>query len=242
MGGSPVALVTGASRGIGRAIALMLAKEGYRLVLTGRDQQALAHTQQQAQQQVPSASVTVLAGDVTQPAFCQQVVQVAVHQYGRLDVLVNNAGIGGKIGLLTEVPDEQIVAMVATNLTAPMLLAKYALVPMVQQQSGTILHINSVAGKTAFPFWAVYDASKAGLKAFTEALLEEQRTNGVRVVGIYPGATETAIWDSLDLQQAPDKTGFLRPEAVADAVRYVLAQPPGTLVADITITPTQPAL
>jgi short-subunit dehydrogenase len=238
------ALITGASRGIGEAIARKLAALGANLLLTGRDTTRLATLQAELLILHPTAAIQFLAGDITQPAFCQDLVERALTSFGQLDILINNAGIGGKIALLTEVPNEQITAMIATNLTAPLLMMKYALPPMVARQSGSIITINSVAGKTAFPYWAVYDATKAGLKAATEAVAQEQQSNNIRVMSIFPGATATAIWDSLDLAAAdrPDDSGMMSPFVVADAVVFALCQPPHVYIGDITLSPTRPAL
>jgi short-subunit dehydrogenase len=247
----PVVLITGASRGIGEAIAHALAKTGgYSLALSARSTEVLNSLKQILQAQYPALTVDVFPCDVALPQSPQALIESVVKRFGRVDMLVNNAGVGGKVGLLTEMPDAHLHAMVDLNLKAPMLLSKYALQAMLNQSKlegrgmGTIININSIAGKTAFPFWAVYDATKAGLKAFADALCEEQRSNGVRVIGIYPGACDTAIWETLDLavDDTPDKTGFLRPAQVAEAVIFALNQPAGTLVSDITLMPTAPAV
>jgi short-subunit dehydrogenase len=247
----PVVLITGASRGIGEAIAHALATiGGYTLALSARSTEALNTLKQTLQAEHPSLTVEVFPCDVALPQSPQTLIEAVFKRLGRVDVLINNAGVGGKVGLITEMPDAHLHAMVDLNLKAPMLLSKYALQAMLNQPKlagrgmGTIININSIAGKTAFPFWAVYDATKAGLKAFADALSEEQRTNGVRVIGIYPGACDTAIWETLDLaaDDTPDKTGFLRPNQVAEAVVFALSQPAGTLVSDITLMPTAPAV
>jgi short-subunit dehydrogenase len=247
----PVVLITWASRGIGEAIAHALAKTGgYTLALSARSTEALNSLKQTLQAEHPTVQVEVFPCDVALPQSPQMLIEAVFKQLGRVDVLINNAGVGGKVGLITEMPDAHLHAMVDLNLKAPMLLSKYALQAMLNQPKlagrgmGTIININSIAGKTAFPFWAVYDATKAGLKAFADALSEEQRSNGVRVIGIYPGACDTAIWETLDLAEddTPDKSGFLRPNQVAEAVLFALSQPAGTLVSDITLMPTAPAV
>lgn len=247
----PVVLITGASRGIGEAIAHALATVGgYTLALSARSTEALNTLKQTLQAEHPAVQVAVFPCDVAMPESPQTLIEAVFKQLGRVDVLINNAGVGGKVGIITEMPDAHLHAMVDLNLKTPMLLSKYALQAMLNQPKlvgrgmGTIININSIAGKTAFPFWAVYDATKAGLKAFADALCEEQRTNGVRVIGIYPGACDTAIWETLDLAEddTPDKSGFLRPAQVAEAVIFALNQPAGTLVSDITLMPTAPAV
>jgi NADP-dependent 3-hydroxy acid dehydrogenase YdfG len=243
-----VVLLTGASQGIGFAIAQALAPysqhHGLKLAISGRNPQRLAQATQQLQHSFAGLDLTPLPADVQDAHNGEWLVSQTVQRYGKLNILINNAGIGGKVGLLNEVSDEQLVAMVATNLTAPLLLAKHALRVMVPQQEGTIININSIAGKRPFPYWVAYDATKAGLKAATDALSEEQRSNGIRVIGIYPGAVATHIWDTLDLDQAnqPDAGSILQPHQVAEAVLFALGQPANTLVSDITLEPTRPAL
>jgi short-subunit dehydrogenase len=237
-----VVLLTGASRGIGEALAHQLAAAGATLMLSARNQQALETLATALKIQHPACQVKVHPCDVQDTQACITLVESTIKQFGQIDVLINNAGIGGKVGLLSEMPLAQLEAMLDTNLKAPLVLAHAVLVGMAARQSGVIVNINSVAGKTAFPFWAVYDATKAGLKAATEALAEEQRSNGIKVLGIYPGAVDTTIWDSLDLQDNPNREGMLNPEDVAKAVLYALNQPAGVFVSDITLQPTIPAL
>jgi NADP-dependent 3-hydroxy acid dehydrogenase YdfG len=238
-----VALITGASRGIGQAISRSLAAEGAHLVLAARSTDALTELADELKALFPTIRVLTVPTDVSRLEDLQKLAAVARETFGRVDVLINNAGIASKIGLLSEVPEAEILQTVAVNLSAPLLLMRLLLPDMVGQGRGTIININSVAGKTAFPFWALYDATKFGLRAATEAVAEEQRPNGVRVVGIYPGACDTAIWDTIDTAHTgPDRDGMLRPEQVADAVLYVLRQPQEVFVSDITLMPTRPAL
>jgi NADP-dependent 3-hydroxy acid dehydrogenase YdfG len=233
-----VILITGASRGIGKAIALALDAFSPRLVLVARHAEDLAILSQSLK-----SESHVIVADLLETDKLETLVQKAVEEYGRLDVLINNAGIGGKVGLLPELPDAQIHRMVDLNLKVPILLSKYAVAQFTaQDEGGTILNINSIAGKWAFPYWAVYDATKAGLKAFAEALSEEQRHNQTRILNIYPGACATDIWDSVDLAQAPNPEGMLTAEQVAEAVVFALQQPQHVLVSDITLMPTQALL
>ncbi|MFN7311207.1 MAG: SDR family oxidoreductase [Vampirovibrionales bacterium] len=233
-----VILITGASSGIGKAIAETLDAFSPRLVLVARRGDALRALADSLQ-----SESLVIATDLLETSTLESLVDQSVERFGRLDVLINNAGIGGKVGLLPELPDSQIHRMIDLNLTVPILLSKYAVAQFTQQgEGGSILNINSIAGKWAFPYWSVYDASKAGLKAFAEALSEEQRSNNTRIISIYPGACATDIWDSVDLAQAPDASGMLTPQQVANAVLYALNQPQDLLISDITLMPTKALL
>ncbi|MDX2084123.1 MAG: SDR family oxidoreductase [Candidatus Melainabacteria bacterium] len=240
-----IALVTGASQGIGQAIVFQLAAMGYSLVLAARSEEKLKKLADTLCQQYPALPVVVAPTDVQEPEALRALVNTTLERFGQIDVLINNAGVAGKIGLIQETSLADIQKTVAVNLTAPLMLMTLVLPAMVARQRGTIVNINSIAGKEAFPYWSVYDATKFGLRAATQAVSEEQRVNGIRVVGIYPGATDTAIWDSLDratLGSEPKRDGMLRPETVAEAVAFVLRQPAGVLVSDITLSPTQPSL
>jgi NADP-dependent 3-hydroxy acid dehydrogenase YdfG len=113
---------------------------------------------------------------------------------------------------------------------------------MVAQRSGTIININSVAGITAYPYWAVYDASKFGLRALTEAVAEEQRGNNIRVVGIYPAAVDTPLWQTIDPNHTPDKAGMLTAQHVADAVWYTWQQPPHCHIKELVLSALNPSV
>lgn len=240
--GKQVALITGASKGLGEATAKALAKAGYNLVLSARSEAKLKALQEQLSTAYPDLTIRVMPCDVRSATACECLIQQVNDEFGRLDVLINNAGVGGRVGLMTEVPTDQIEDMLDTNLKAPIILSKAALAVMVPQESGTIININSIAGKTAFPYWAVYDATKFGLRALTEALAQEQRSNGIRIIGIYPGAAATEIWDATEIDNVSDKSGMLEPERVAEAVLFALQQPGGTFISELTIEPLKPAL
>lgn len=238
-----VAIITGASQGIGEATAEALAKQGIHLVLAARNKEKLKAIFERLSQQYPLQKFIVEQCDIQNAADVQSVVDSAIKEFGKIDILVNNAGVAPKMGLLQEHSIEAIDKTIDTNLKGPAYAMRAVLPHMAVKGQGTIININSIAGKSAFPFWSVYDATKFGLHALTEAVAEEQRSNGIRVVGIYPGAVDTAIWDNIDTQgQGPDRTGMLTPAQVAEAVVYVINQPPHVFVSDITLMPLKPAL
>jgi NADP-dependent 3-hydroxy acid dehydrogenase YdfG len=233
---APVALITGASKGLGLAIANAMAAQGYSLGLVGRQLATLDPLVQTLAAQYPQQQFTALVADLSQPqASCGPLVAQAMTQLGHINVLVNNAGVAGRISLLTEMDDADIANTLQTNLLAPVLLTRHVLPHMVQQGGGTVVNISSVAGKTAFPYWSVYVASKFGLSALTEAVGEEQRSNGIRVVAIHPGAVDTPIWDGIDANA--QRANMLQPETIANAVLFALNQPDGAWVSDITVKP-----
>jgi NADP-dependent 3-hydroxy acid dehydrogenase YdfG len=239
---SQVAVITGASSGLGEDMAMTLAREGIHVVLAARRLEKLQALAEKIQQSAPANKTLVIQADVSRSTECERVVQETLNHFGRLDILINNAGMAPKISLLQETSIEQIDQTIDLNLKGAIYLMKYALAPMVSQQNGTIININSVAGKTAYPYWSVYDASKFGLRAITEAVAEEQSRNNIKVVGIYPGAINTPIWDSLDLAQARNGDGMLDARQISEAVLYVLKQPLKVFIPEITLKPLHPVL
>lgn len=237
-----VAIVTGASSGIGQVIAEALAARGMRLVLAARRHDKLEALAKILKDRHPALEVRVSPTDVSMAAQVENLVRHTVEAFGRIDVLINNAGVASKIALLQEIPLEEIDRTIDINLKGPIYLMRAALPYMVRQQGGVIVNINSVAGKTAFPYWSVYDASKFGLHAITAAVAEEQRQNNIKVIGIYPGAVDTPIWNTIELNHEPEREGMLDPETIAEAVLYALDQPAKVLVSDITLSPLKPAL
>jgi short-subunit dehydrogenase len=238
----PVALITGASKGIGLAVAHKLAQNGYSLALSSRSGDALQALVNELSRQYPQQQFLSFVADLSQPeTACAALVQaVLASPLQKIDVLVNNAGVSGRISLLTEISDADVMATLALNLAAPVLMTKHVLPHMVQRGAGHIVNISSVAGKTAFPYWSVYCASKFGLSALAEAVGEEQRQNGIKVCTLHPGAVDTPLWDSVDANAQRDN--MLTPDTVANAVWYALSQPEGAWVSDITLKPLHSVL
>jgi NAD(P)-dependent dehydrogenase (short-subunit alcohol dehydrogenase family) len=209
-------LITGASRGIGRAIAEKLAMDGVVLYLHGRDEAALGETRRMVEQR--GAVAHVIAADMADPAEVQRMASEVGDD--PLDVLVNNAGIAvvkpfGEIGLA------EWQRTLDVNVTAPFLLTqKFA--PQMRAGS-SIVNILSIAAKTGFPGWGAYSMSKFALEGLSQAIREELRPRGVRVINIYPAATATAIWSSVKGEWPTDK--MMSPTDVANAVMFALAQP-----------------
>jgi NADP-dependent 3-hydroxy acid dehydrogenase YdfG len=221
-------------------MALTCAQLGYNLTLAARNADKLATVADHIKQQYPTVKVLVVPTDVCDPVQCKQLINTALQHWGYVDVLINNAGIAGKIALLQEISDDEISRTIDTNLKAPIYLMKAVIPAMVERFSnsghyGTIININSVAGQTAYPYWSVYCASKFGLKALTESVAEEQRKNGIKIVGIHPGAVDTPLWDGIELD--PNRAGMLTSQHIAQAVAYVLQQPANVHIPELTIKP-----
>ena len=190
----PVAIVTGASRGIGRAIALRLAAAGARIVAGAR-----ADHVQPVVGEIEAAGGTAVGVtlEVTESASVSGMVQTALDRFGRIDVLVNNAGIV-RDQLLLRMKPEDWDAVIATNLTAAFACCRAVLRPMVKQRSGRIVNIGSVVGQTGNPGQANYAASKAGLVGFTRSLALEVASRGITANVVAPGMIETDMTAALD--------------------------------------------
>jgi NAD(P)-dependent dehydrogenase (short-subunit alcohol dehydrogenase family) len=224
-----IGLVTGAGSGIGRAIARRFAAEGVSLVLSDISEAGLQETAAMIAES-GSHSISVL-GDVSLPAHAERMVQAAVEQWGRLDIVVNNAGITGsrQATLAHLTPDEDWDRVMAVNVTGVFRVSSAAIRQMLTQDGGTIINIASVAGFVPFPARAAYGASKGAVIAFTRSLALDYATNHIRANAICPGMVETEMtrW-RLEIpelrQQVLDMTPWGRvgqPEDIASAAVYL---------------------
>ncbi|MDE2836100.1 MAG: 3-oxoacyl-[acyl-carrier-protein] reductase [Chloroflexota bacterium] len=221
------ALVTGASRGIGRAVALRLASEGASVALnynSGRDEaEAVA-----AEIVAAGGSAVTLQGNVADAAQAEALVEAAVGALGGLDVLVNNAGIT-RDNLLMRLSEEDWDAVIDTNLKGVFLCTKAAIRPMLRQRSGRIVNMSSVVALTGNPGQANYTAAKAGLIGFTRTVAREVASRGITVNAIAPGFIATQMVDSIpeDLQaQIRERIplgAFGTPEDVAGCVAFLVS-------------------
>jgi len=206
-------LITGAGSGIGQALALRLAEHTPRLTLVGRRQQPLDECADRVRAQ--GAQANVVTADLTEPGVPETVVASARAAFGGIDILVNNAG-NVRAGRLESIEKSEVVAQVALNLTAPILLTRAALPSLRESDRGLVVNISSGIGLIAMPFYATYAATKAGIAHFGEALRRELYGEGVHVLTVYPGATSTPMMES---SKAGVAEGFEYepPEAVAEA-------------------------
>jgi NAD(P)-dependent dehydrogenase (short-subunit alcohol dehydrogenase family) len=227
-----VALVTGATRGIGLAIARALAAEGCNLVLTGRDQQAL----RRISRELTSAKIKVLAQpcDVRDPQSVDDLFRVIRRHCKRLDIVINNAGIAHADLTVDKLPLPLWHDVIETNLTGTFLVTQAALA--IMKRGGTIVNNLSIAANRVFAGSAAYVASKHGALGLTNTLREELRPKGIRVIALMPGATNTDIWNTF-WPQAPRKK-MMSPTTVATAVVNAILLPPNATVETLEILPT----
>jgi short-subunit dehydrogenase len=220
-------LITGASRGIGRAIAEKLAGKDVQLLLHGRDTVALAQTRKSVEAQ--SAKVILLLHDLATTRGVSDLVAEAGPE--EIDLLVNNAGVAvvKPFGEITSIEWEQTVGV---NITAPFLLTQ-RFAPRMPPGS-SVVNILSVAAKTTFPNWSAYCMSKFALEGFSRCVREELRDRKIRVINVYPAATDTDIWSQVEGQWPRER--MMSPAQVADAVAFALARPMDTLIENITLS------
>ena len=226
-----VALVTGASAGIGRASALALAQEGANLVLTARRQERLDELTT-AIQQAGSKAISIV-GDATDKDMAPRCVDAAIKTFGTLDILINNVGVGNYKNLV-DTSATEYDEMMDTNVRSTFLFTRYAVPHMILQRSGTILMISSMAGVYGFAGEAVYCATKFAQVGFAQALDKELRPFGIKVGVICPGGvkTEFALGKGRT-EQSVSTSGMLEPEDVAAAVILACTQSSGSRIIEI---------
>ncbi len=228
-----VILVTGASRGIGLAIARALDTEGAKLVLVGRNRGPLAR----AAAQIPGAVMSMPA-DVTHPGDVKRLITAVQKQIHRLDVLINNAGVFTyKPFAKTTLEDWR--RNIETNLTSIFLTTQAAL-PLLKRSHGDVVNILSISSRVAFPNCSAYAAAKFGALGLTGVLRRELRAEGIRVTAVLPGMTETRMKDELGFPVRGED--LLQPEDVAAAVLSALEQPRHATVEETLLMPSGGAL
>jgi len=228
-----VTVVTGASKGIGKAIAVGLVDAGAKVVLAARTRDTVE--QVAAELRESGADAIAIPTDVTDVDAVQNLIQCTLDTYQNLDILINNAG-SGKFGTVADFDPSDWDNVINSNLKGVYLCAKYALPHLLAQQGGgQIINVLSIAAKVAFPASSAYCAAKAGALALTKVLAAEVRDKNIRVTAVLPGSVETPFWD--DIPQHPDFDKMLKPEHVANAVMSVCQQPIGMVTEEIVVMP-----
>jgi short-subunit dehydrogenase len=220
-------LITGASRGIGRAVAEKLAAKNVTLLLHGRDTVALARTRNAVEPQC--AKVMLLVHDLATPRGISDLVAEADSE--QIDLLVNNAGVA-VVKPFTEITPIEWEQTVGVNITAPFMLTQHFAPRMPPGSS--VVNILSVAAKTGFANWSAYCMSKFALEGLSQCVREELRDRKIRVINVYPAATETNIWTHIEGKWPRHK--MISPEDVASAVAYALSRPADVTLENITLS------
>ena len=233
------AIVTGGSRGIGLATAIALRSAGARVMICGRSAKALDTAAERIVTATASAQVgrvVTAVADVSDPEQAQRLVESAVAQLGAVDILINNAGVG-RFSPLVDLSVEDWCETVDTNLSGVFYCCRAAIPAMKRGGGGWIINVSSLAGKHPFAGGAAYCASKAGLNAFTESLMQEVRHDGIRVSCVLPGSVDTEFGGN----EPSDDAGWkLAPSDVAQTVVDLLRHPPRSLPSRVELRPAVP--
>ncbi len=227
-----IALVTGAGTGIGAAIARRFAAMGAETVICGRRKARLEQTAKQIRDQ--GGKVEVMTCDVSDWASVEALASALERKHGRLDVLVNNAGVRGPVGPLHELAPEQWEAILNTNLRGVYYCIRAFAPMMIRSKGGHIVNISSLAGKNPVPNGAAYSASKWGLNGLSYTVAEELRGHGIRVSVICPGSTES----ELSPQAGKDHSKMLQPDDVAHVAEMLVTQAPQSFASEVLLRPT----
>jgi NAD(P)-dependent dehydrogenase (short-subunit alcohol dehydrogenase family) len=227
-----VAVITGGSRGIGKAIAMDLAREGCKTVIAARNRDEL----KQAEQGISKLNRDVLSveADVRRVNDVKSLVQSVEKRFGSADILVNNAGIG-RFQEVLKMEEEDLHAIFETNLFGTFYCTKYFLPGMIEKQRGHVINIGSLAGKNNFAGGSAYCASKHALLSFAECLMLEVRHNNIKVTTICPGSVQTDFSET-----SKEHSWALTPEDVSKCVLDALTFSPGSLVSLMELRPLKP--
>jgi 3-oxoacyl-[acyl-carrier protein] reductase len=233
-------LITGASAGIGHASALALASEGAQLVLTARRKERLEELATRVVK--AGGQATIVAGDGTEEATAINAVRAAIDAYGKLDILINNAG-AGNYKPIDQTSAADYDDLMTTNMRSTFLFSKHAVDAMLPRKSGMIVTVSSVAGIYGFAGEAVYCATKFAQRGFMQALDNELRPKGIRVGLILPGGVKTEF--AIGRGRTEEKvaaSGMLEAEEVAQAVLFACTQPAGSRIMEIRMRPVSESL
>lgn len=211
-----IALVTGASRGIGKAIALQLAEDGFDLALVGRDTVAL----EQVCSEVHVRTLPITA-DIAEISACEEIVRKTVEHFGGLDLLVNCAGLSHK-GSFTTVTPEQWDRIFAVNARAPFFISQYALPYLKQSAKPMVINIASVVGFKGYIDQSVYSSSKHALTGFTKVFAKEVQPFGIRVHLISPGGVATEMVKKMRPDIAPDE--LIQTDEIAEIIHFLVTR------------------
>jgi NADP-dependent 3-hydroxy acid dehydrogenase YdfG len=232
-----VTVITGGGSGVGKAAAALFLKEGAKVVIAGRDAKKLAAV---AAELKAGDALRTVPTNVTKAEQCQALIDSATKAFGRVDVLVNNAGTNIKGRTLRELTADAWDMMIRTNLDGAFYCMRAVLPQMFARKDGVIVNVVSIAGKRANPLGgAAYVAAKFGMGALGMVLAAEEKDSGVRVSNIYPGEIDTPILEARPKPVTDEQRALiLKPEDVAEAVLYVASLPPRVSIPELVIKPT----
>ena len=227
-----IAIVTGASDGLGKQVSLKLAKEGVSLALIARNKDKLGEVKKEAEK-LGSPKVIDYPCDIQDTEQIKITIQKINFDFDKVDILLNIAGIWQKLNLLEDVPESEINSVIGTDLTGMIHITRLVLPILKQQEEAIIINDSSKSGITAQPGQSVYSAAKWGVRGFTEVLKEDLKDTNVRVAGIYQGGTNTGMFDKAG--ENLNQEEFIKPEDLADVIIFMLSRPPRIWLHDVRV-------
>ena len=228
-------VITGASDGIGKHIALELAKEKVKLVLIGRNEQRLEKVKDQVIK-LGSPQAQTYVCDLQDNSQIKLCVKKITQDFGSIQVLVNNAGIWQKRGQLEEIGDKQVQEIIQTNLLGTIFFTKYLLPTLREQAEAVIINISSRSGIKAQAGQSVYTASKWAVRGFTKVLVEDLKDTNIKVAGVYQGGTNTDLFRKAGEDWSDEKhSRFIPPKELAKIIVFMLSRPKTTWISDVGV-------
>ena len=228
-----LALITGATKGIGRSTAKTFAKAGWNLILLARNIRKLEDLKNELSHY--GIQINILACDLSKSEEVDRYLNQCIKSYGCPTVVINNAGFAFN-GELVSMPLEKWQEIIQVNLTSVFQICS-CIVPFMRIKGGLIINVSSHAANNAFPQWGAYCVSKAALASFTKCLREEERKNSIRACTITLGSVNTPLWDSEFVNSDFDKDSMLSSDKVSDTILFIAEQPKSQLIEDLTLMP-----
>ncbi|WPJ96950.1 SDR family oxidoreductase [Coraliomargarita algicola] len=231
----PTAIVTGASSGYGVGIAKVLIQRGHNVFITARNAEKLEAVASQI-------GATAIVADATSGSDWDRVIETVMKATGHIDVLINNAGAGGKIAPIEEQTDEEITQTLMLNLNSVFFGCRRVAPIMRQSKRGTIINISSICAKYSWPGWSVYSAAKAGIERLSKGLYLELREAGVRVTCLTPSWGDTEFSQNSNIAGHPSLSPEIRaactkPEELGEIVANIVTTPPNLEIIEMTVVP-----
>ena len=232
-----LALITGATKGIGKSTAQTFARAGWNLILLGRDIRKLEDLKNELSN--TGVKINILAFDLSKSDKVDQYLNQCINSYGCPTVVINNAGFAFN-GELVSMPLDKWQEIIQVNLTSVFQICS-CIVPLMRNKGGLIINVSSHAANNAFPNWGAYCVSKAALASFTKCLREEERKNSIRACTITLGSVNTPLWDSEFVNADFNKNSMLSSDSVSETILFIAEQPTSQLIEDLTLMPANGA-
>ena len=228
-----LAIITGATKGIGRSTAITFANAGWDLILLSRDLNLMETLRDELLE--TQSKINLVKCDLSNEYEIEESIKEAIKKYGCPSVLINNAGSAFN-GNLVEMPLKKWQEIIQINLTSVFQICSL-IVPKMREKGGLIINVSSHASYNVFPKWGAYCVSKSALAMFTKCLREEERSNSIRACTITLGSVNTPLWDSESIKSDFDRSSMLSPIKVSNTILYMAEQPNSQIIEDLTLMP-----